>query len=84
MGGMLFTYFNGDDTLYMEDRLDLFLYGFIVLKDFPFTLIPREEREQSDYPRPTLIKQNRLKFGNLTPTQTNQLRLFLKHYTIRP
>ncbi len=79
MSGMLFHYLNWDELSNSKGRLDTLFHGYIVLSDFPFTLIRSGEEYLNGNSRQWGMKQNRLKFGKLTSAQENQLKNFLRN-----
>ncbi len=82
MSGMLFRYLNWDESSNSKGRLDTLFHGYIVLSDFPFTLIRSGEEYLNGISRQWGMKQKRLQFGKLTSAQENQLKNFLGNYVV--
>ena len=79
MSGMLFRYLNWDESSNSKGRLDTLFHGYIVLSDFPFTLIRSGEEYLNGISRQWGMKQKRLQFGKLTSAHENQLKNFLRN-----
>ena len=82
MSGMLFHYLNWDESSNSKGRLDTLFHGYIVLSDFPFTLIRSGEEYLNGISRQWGMKQKRLQFGKLNSAKENQLKIFLRNCVV--
>lgn len=80
-GGMAVSYINWDNKKGGKGLLDVMYEGDIVLHDFPFSVIPESETYNMGQSRMIVMKQQRIKFGPLTPDQKAQLDFYLNEYT---
>jgi len=79
-GGMAISYINWDNKKSAKGLMDVMLDGKVMLHDFPFTTIPDSETYNMGQSRMIVMKQQRIKFGSLTPAQEKQLdRYFIDH-----
>ncbi|MEA2084013.1 MAG: PilZ domain-containing protein [Thermodesulfobacteriota bacterium] len=80
-GGMAISYINWDNQKSGKGLMDVMLDAKVVLHDFPFTIIPDSETYNLGQSRMVVMKQQRIKFGSLTPAQEAQLDRYLSHHT---
>ena len=80
-GGMAISYINWDNQKSAKGLMDVMLDGKVVLHDFPFTTIPDSETYNMGQSRMIVMKQQRIKFGSLTPAQETQLDRYLIDHT---
>ncbi len=81
-GGMAVQYINWDNAKGDQGLLDVVLKGDIVLKDFPFFVIPDSEMYDMGQSRMMVMKRRRIQFGSLTVAQEVQLSHYIEHHAL--